>query len=211
MTEENNNININTNTNVSDIIKLQEIKNKKEKNKEQKNAIQYYFDIIQKTISENSIEYLIRGHSIPIHSLEFLDGINITTYLELYYDREDNTYNLSLQIYDKLYYMSLYCEHLCSNVNLIEFTTKKNIKNIFKNILQIINSIKFCHIRLSFTKDKYVILYDGKFLNEKKINDCSICNIKTSCKTQCNHFICLNCVGQLQNSICPLCRKVLKF
>lgn len=181
------------------------------KKKEHKKAINYYVDLIINIISENTLGNLIEGQSIQINSLEFLDGIDITTYLELYYDEDDDTYNLSLQIYDKLYFISLYCEHLYTETNLIDFIKKKNLKKVFKNALKIFKSLKYCHIRNSFNKDDYIILYDGKYLNEKNINTCSICNIKTSCKTVCNHFICLICVSQIKNSLCPLCRKPLLF
>lgn len=41
-------------------------------------------------------------------------------------------------------------------------------------------------------------------------DECCICLEKDNLwKTSCNHFVCKNCVPQLKNKICPMCRKNL--
>ena len=47
--------------------------------------------------------------------------------------------------------------------------------------------------------------YIGTLSQEK--NECSICWENAYWKTDCNHYLCRDCIPQLRKFSCPMCRK----
>ena len=58
---------------------------------------------------------------------------------------------------------------------------------------------------------KYKIEYEDDNKSSFNENDeCCICLEKDKLwKTSCNHIVCKNCIPQMKNKICPMCRKNL--
>ena len=44
------------------------------------------------------------------------------------------------------------------------------------------------------------------FVKSLYLENCCVCFENTSNKTQCGHLLCLSCLRQLNNKLCPLCR-----
>lgn len=137
-----------------------------------------------------------------IQSLEYLDEIDVRTYIEISYDAEDEEYLYSLRINEKKYNTILYDEIVHTSTEL----TRKVIKDLFDIIIRKFDKLKYCKIRNIFSHDKYHILCDGKYMNLSKVNNCSVCLDRTSSKAKCGHFTCLQCAAKIDNGLCPICR-----
>ena len=138
-----------------------------------------------------------------INSLEYLDGIDVNTYLEILFDEDEDTYNFSLRIQDKTFHRHLFEEQIESNIEI----TKELVVSVYKKIIEKFERLKYCKIRNVFKETEYLILCGGKYINPNKVNECSVCHEKTGSKTKCEHFLCLCCAIQIKNNTCPLCRE----
>ena len=45
----------------------------------------------------------------------------------------------------------------------------------------------------------------------EKQDDCCVCFEKTTHTTECGHFLCEECIPNLKNNTCPMCRKELQY
>lgn len=101
------------------------------------------------------------------------------------------------------------------SINYI-YLYNKNIKNIYLNYNSYNDKVFIKKLgEFNFSKIlKINIKYFIKFTNKDINNPCSIClnNFNNNAyKTRCNHLFHLNCISQIQNETCPLCRQHLFF
>lgn len=87
-----------------------------------------------------------------------------------------------------------------------------------KTIINKMKELKFNNLYNRFTttlEEKKINLESQIFENFYDKDDCCICMEKTTCKTICEHNLCLKCYGSLikksnLNVTCPICRKSFK-
>lgn len=169
---------------------------------ENANRIMEYFD--KNTLEEGECEEFV------IQSLDFLDGVNIRTILEIYFENDDDKYKFykfSLRIHESRYRTVLYDDvlHCSDELNCAE------LKKMLIFIIEKFETLRYCKMRNEFSTNKYIMLCEGKYLNPAKVNDCCVCHDKTICVTNCRHFICIQCASHIDNRLCPLCRACIHF
>lgn len=90
------------------------------------------------------------------------------------------------------------------------------ISSRMQQLSDTLNNMVYCKISNTFTSKKKVTeLRDltkaahDMFGEELFEDTCSVCMEYTSTRSQCKHFLCLECFEKLESSRCPLCRRLI--
>jgi len=90
------------------------------------------------------------------------------------------------------------------------------ISSRIQQLSDTLNNLVYCKISNTFTtKDKVDKLKEltqasHEVFGEELFEDtCSVCMDYTSTRSNCNHFLCLECFEKIENSRCPLCRSLI--
>lgn len=89
--------------------------------------------------------------------------------------------------------------------------TKKDIKVSLEKIKKIIPNLKFSKLLGKIQTDK-LNSFEQICLNEFgssfiESSECCVCSEPTITKTNCSHFLCVECWSHLRSNQCPMCRR----
>lgn len=89
--------------------------------------------------------------------------------------------------------------------------TRKDIKVALQKMKKIIPNLKFDKMFGKIYTDQ-VKSFEQICLNEFgssfiECNECCVCNETTTTKTNCYHFLCIECLSHIRSNQCPMCRE----
>jgi len=89
--------------------------------------------------------------------------------------------------------------------------TRNDIKVALQKMKKIIPNLKFDKMFGKIYTDQ-VKSFEQICLNEFgssfiECNECCVCNETTTTKTNCYHFLCIECLSHIRSNQCPMCRE----
>ncbi len=168
-----------------------------------------FVDIVHSEYTKSSQSFYF-SKNIP--TIRKISNVRVRT--EICFEKTGPNWNIYLEIKssnitnDDDYKIVLFKKDLrrCSSE-----VTRKDIKVSLERMKKIIPNLKFSKLLGKIDSDK-AKSFEQICLNEFgpnfiESNECCVCNESTITKTNCSHFLCVECWSQIRSNQCPMCRQ----
>ena len=157
----------------------------------------------------------VRGINIDLESINHIGGLPVEVKMSVFktYIQTKYVFNLSIVAIRCMESNGegAYCQRVLymKNINTKEDISLQSLTEVFESLKVLIKSLKFNKYKGKFEKEESS-LECCFFGNEFKVGgDCSVCLEYTQTRSECNHYICVECYSGLKRLKCPQCRHTL--
>jgi hypothetical protein len=167
-----------------------------------------FVDIIYNDFIKSNVTFYF-SKNIP--TIRKISNVHVKT--ELYFQNTGSNWDINFKItssninygHNDKYALFENTLRKCSEV------TKKDIKVSLQKMKKIIPNLKFDKMCGKIYTDK-AKSFEQICLNEFgssfiESNECCVCNETTTTKTNCCHFLCVECWSHIKSNQCPICRE----
>ena len=193
---------------------LQENKEKEERlNKFAKELYEYFRKTHEKNFTDyfvNQIDnnYVFSKTKYTFNKLQVIEDIDVNVELKSIVNYKTNNHKLYFNIFTKKIHNENTNITLYKNENFIASYSEvaisfDGIHKSIEMIIELIPRLRYVKSLALFTDNKYDEPFGEEYLAGV---ECSVCLEKTITRTNCAHYLCLQCWSKLKKNKCPICR-----